>query len=619
MNATALRLSEVFLEIRSAGERGIEVTLQYLDTKEEKFAVLSDGHYYAEFAVIKTMRPPLAQLTPNDVITATVRIFKDTFILLRLEKIRSQAAKIGQPLFINAKSPVDYQSKPVLFVSAATNPRPVTRPQAEDRTDGVIDDLWKDRKKLQNLSVADTNFTIFFRIEKKTLRNFRNALGNDKQLLSCIGFDETEKMSLTFFEPVCRFANEILEEGALYCLSNGDVSKGSKWSPSRRGLTITYSRNAKDLYKVEDKVYLSMIPEVFPNDIACVSFLQNLVDDDVVSVLGIVANKNLSLADESSSFCTVTLIDDRSLVEIRVWGSFVMQPEELEIGKIVICQNLRVFVDPKAPRFKQFKFTGMSRFVTSNIPSNLEGLGKLQLIASGRLPDLSTLAKQSYYATKKYTPCTIERLLSETQQGISVRDFDSGSDSASKFFEVTAYLNDITRDKCFYRVCPRDACKKGVTVNADGKIECEKCGTFNLGLKANSRYLGEATFSDCTGEFSASFCDNKGDTILGLDANSAFELFEKDEFTAAKLKRFGLRFIIGVRAVIHADACKPPEYKIVYISEPTGEKILSEIKHLNSEIRRLALSKRLVQQKFQRSPELSGSNVAVATPPHTPN
>ncbi len=602
MSGNQLQLSEVFLAIRAAGDRGIDVNMQYLETREDKFAVLSDGHFSGEFAVLKSVRPKLASLSPGEVVSTTVRIFKETFILLRIESLRMVAARIGQPLPIQPKSEVDYLAKPVQLVTVHTESKPSTRTDSADQTDGIIDDLWKDRKRIEQLSVADTNFTIFFRLEKKTLRNFRTALGSDRQLLSCIGFDETEKMSLTFFEPICRFADQILEEGALYCLSNGEVSKGSKWSPSRRGLSITYSRNAKDLYKVEDKLILSSIPEVYRRDIACVSFLQNLAHDDMVSILGVVVKKSLGLADETSSFSTVTLIDHKSQVEIRIWGNAAAHLEELEIGKIVICQNLKAFIDPKYPNSKQFKFTSNSRFITGSIPGDLDGMPRLKIIESGLLPDLNTLTRQSTYQTRIYKPSTIQQMIAETHLEASNQHAEVGIDSTSRYFEVNAYFSDLTRDKCFYRVCPRDVCKKGVSVNADGKVECEKCGSFNLGIKANSRYLGQATFSDFTGEFSAQFCDSKGDTILGMDANRAFELFEKDELTQAKLRRFGLHFTIGIIAVLHADPAKPPEFRLAYISEPTPEKILKEIKQLNREVRRLALSKQLLLRKSLDTP-----------------
>ena len=606
MDLQQMQLSRAFEEVRTAGDRGAEVLVQFLEAKEGKFAMLSDGHYCGDFAVLKTVRPAVAQLAPNDIVSATVRVFKETFILLRVEKRAQCPAQLGRPEQVEAKSAVDYRDKPAHSLGAAREPREAVRTEADERRDSLIDDLWRDRRQLEHLSVADTNFTIFFRVEKKTLRSFRSALGSDKQLLSCIGFDETEKMSLTFFEPVCKLANQILEEGALYCLSNGDVAKGNKYSPSRRGLSITYSRNAKDLFRVEDKLYNAAIPQVFARDMAGVSFLQTLGHDDMVSVFGVVASTKPCLADENSTFSTVTLIDDRSQVDIRIWGDPAAQLAGLEPGKIAICQNLRVAVSQTAPAYKQLKFTGMSRFITAGIPDSLEGLAKLKLLAAGKLPDLASLAKQSSCLTKKYTPSTVAQMLAESQPGGSPGDQDPSSDSASKFFEVTAYLNDIPRDKCFYRVCPRDACKKGVTVNSDGKIECEKCGTFNLGLKANARYLGDAVFSDHTGEFRASFCDNKGDTIMGMDPNAANELLEKDELVDAKLRRLGLRFVVGVRAVVHPGFYKPTEYKIVYISEPTPEKILAEIKHMNSELRKVALAR----QPSGRNPQSASRNPA---------
>lgn len=110
MTTSALLQEEAFKKLGTSDSESMDMVLQYLSQVDDKFAVLSDGKYFGQFAVVKSRRSLLKTAKENDVLKVTVQHYKNMLVLLEFSiQNTSVRTKIGDP--IDLKMVVDGEYK----------------------------------------------------------------------------------------------------------------------------------------------------------------------------------------------------------------------------------------------------------------------------------------------------------------------------------------------------------------------------------------------------------------------------------------------------------------------------------------------------------------------------
>ena len=99
MTTSAILQVEAFKKLGTSDSESMDMVLQYLSQVDDKFAILSDGKYFGQFAVVKSRRSLLKTAKENDVLKVTVQHYKNMLVLLEFSiQNTSVRTKIGDPI-----------------------------------------------------------------------------------------------------------------------------------------------------------------------------------------------------------------------------------------------------------------------------------------------------------------------------------------------------------------------------------------------------------------------------------------------------------------------------------------------------------------------------------------
>lgn len=379
---------------------------------------------------------------------------------------------------------------------------------------------------IEGLSPYAHKWTIKARVSHKSPIRFWSRPNSEGKLFSVNLLDESGEIKATGFNEQCDQFYELLQEGAVYFISNPcKVNLAKKqYSNLPNDYELMFERDTV-IEKCEDAENVPQVRYNFTN----IGLLNDIEKDSTIDVIGVLkeVQEVTQIVSKSSQKPfdkrELTLVDDSGYsVRLTVWGktatAFDASPEAIiafkgaKVGdfggrSLSLLSSGSMAIDPDIPDAHKLKgwYDSQGRMESFASHSNMGSTG----VAGGRGDPLKTVAQ-----------------VKEENLGMS-------SDTPD-YFSTKGTIVYIKQDTFSYPACLSDGCNKKVTDMGDGTWRCEKCDINHP--KPEHRYIMSLNVNDHTGQLWLSCFDDVGRLVMGMTADQLMELKEND--TAAAERAF---------------------------------------------------------------------------------
>ena len=434
--------------------------------------------------------------------------------------------------------------------SAQTNSRPVVRDEAV----GAI-------TPIAALNPYGSKWTIKARVTSKSdIRRWSNARGEGTLFSIDLLDADNGEIRATFFKEACDKWFSQIEEQRVYTFSNGKlkVVTNKAFTSIKNNYEVTFDMHSEIRPCMEDSAIKSVNYSFTKLD-----QIESVEVNHTVDILAVISSASeLNTVVQKSSGKELKKRDlvvyDDTGVEVRltVWGDKA-ENEGYDPGFVLVVKGAKVG-----------DFQGRSLSLTSNS----------SLVINPQLPEAEAMyhqcaaAKQAGAPMRSLTTAGGERgmePLAGRHTLSSLRD-DSvlGRNGKADFVTVKATMSFIKNDdpaRLWYTACPTPQCNKKMTEGMPGVWHCEKCHAQHA--NCTRRYIMSATMMDHTGQVGSmwgtsvgqderglwppsnaslsllfyppqswvSFFNETAEKVLGLTADSLFELYQNDQYVKHSL------------------------------------------------------------------------------------
>lgn len=455
-------------------------------------------------------------------------------IVLDLEVIESlgEMEKIGEPVGFVEKEEQDVKpANTTIAGNGFYGNKPQTPPAAPERAlpsrgGPTSSSSNANIYPIEGLSPYAHKWTIKARVSHKSEIRYWSRANSEGKLFSVNLLDESGEIKATGFNEQCDQFYELLQEGAVYFISNPcKVNLAKKqYSNLPNDYELMFERDTV-IEKCEDAENVPQVRYNFTN----IGLLNDIEKDSTIDVIGVL--KEVQEVSQIVSKSTqkpfdkreLTLVDDSGYsVRLTIWGktatAFDASPEAIVAFKgckvgdfggrsLSLLSSGSMAIDPDIPDAHKLKgwYDSQGRMESFASHSNMGSTG----VAGGRNDPLKTVAQ-----------------VKEENLGMSIDNPD--------YFSTKGTIVYIKQDTFSYPACLSDGCNKKVTDMGDGTWRCEKCDINHP--KPEHRYIMSLNVNDHTGQLWLSCFDDVGRLVMGMTADQLMELKEND--TAATERAF---------------------------------------------------------------------------------